>query len=113
MTTTSQMHKELLSILEVTCKNVKYESNRTKSQLLQYIAVTLNNITTLVQNISKDIEKVEQSKRIEMNLKNEAYFFIIEKGFVDEFKEYVENIRNKESCTTQTDFIMKRFTTQL
>ena len=40
--------------------------------------------------------------------KNEAYFFLIEKGLVDEFREYVARTRNEKSDTTQTYFIMKR-----
>ena len=110
MATTAQMYDEIVRILRVSRNNVEYEAERNKSQLLCDVAATLNNLTILVENITKDVEKVEQSKQLEMNLKNEAYFFLIEKGLVDEFREYVANTRNNESNTTPRDFIMKLFT---
>ena len=110
MATTKQMREELARIIEATCNNVKYESKRIKSPLLQDVALTLNNVAAVVRNISNDVEHLKQSKQLEMNLKNEAYFFLIEKGLVDEFMEYVANTRNNESNTTPRDFIMKRFT---
>lgn len=110
MATKTQMYDEIARILRVTCKNVEYEGERNKSQLLFDVSVTLNNLATLVQNISTDVKAVEKSKQLEMNLKNEAYFFLIEKGLVDEFREYVANTRNNESNTTPTEFIMQRFT---
>ena len=97
MATTKQMQEELARIIEVTRNNVEYESKRTKSPLLQDVATTLNNVAEVVRNISNDVEKLKQSKQLEMNLKNEAYFFLIEKGLVDEFREYVANNRNSEN----------------
>lgn len=99
MATIKQMQEELARIIEVT-HNVEYESNRTKSPLLQDVATTLNNVAAVVRNISDYVEKLENSKQLEMNLKNEAYFFLIEKGLVDEFREYVANTRNSERDTT-------------
>lgn len=100
MATTKQMQEELACIIEVTRNNVEYESKRTKSTLLQDVVTTLNNVAAVVRNISNDVEKLKQSKQLEMNLKNEAYFFILEKGLVDEFREYVANTRNIENYTT-------------
>lgn len=94
MATTLQNYEEIAHILRVTRNNVEYEGERNKSQLLCDVAVTLDNLATLIQNISTDVEKLQQSNQLEMNLKNEAYFFIIEKNLVDEFREYVANIRN-------------------
>lgn len=108
--TTTQMYDEIARILRVTRNNVEYEEERNKSQILWDVASTLNNLATLVENITKDVEKVEQSKQKEMNLKNEAYFFLIEKGLVDEFREYVANTRNTESNTAPSDFFIERFT---
>lgn len=113
MATTAQMYDEIARILRVSRNNVEYEAERNKSQLLCDVAATLNNLTTLVENITKDVEKVEQSKKIEMNLKNEAYFFMIERGLIDEFREYVANTRNNERDTTPINFIMERFTKQV
>lgn len=94
MATTKQIHEEIARIIEATCNNVEYESKRTKSPLLQYVALTLNNVAAVVRNISNDVENLKQSKQLEMNLKNDAYFFLIEKGLLDEFTEYVANTRN-------------------
>lgn len=112
MATTKQMREELARIIEVTRNNVEYESKRIKSPLLQDVATTLNNVAEVVRNISNDVEKLKQSKQLEMNLKNEAYFFLIEKGLVDEFREYVANTRNSES-KSGNDFITQRFTKQV
>lgn len=118
MATTLQNYEEIARILRVTRDNVEYEGDRNKSQLLCDVAVTLDNLATLIQNISTEVEKLEQSKQLEMNIKNEAYFFLIEKGLFDEFREYVANTRNSENGgtynsendPTPTNFIMDRFT---
>lgn len=113
MGTKSQLYTDLATILQTTCTNVHFEAKRTDSELLRSVYSTLSNLAAFAQNIGKDIRALENSKQLEKNLKNEAYFFLIEKGLVDEFREYVANTRNRESETTSTDFIMKRFTTQL
>ena len=93
METTSKIYDELVNILRVTHNNITYEGERTNSQLLINVAETLNNLTTLVQNISTDIKKVEVSRQLELNLKNEAYYFIIESNLLNEFKAYLERTR--------------------
>ena len=93
METTSKIYDELVNILRVTHNNVSYEGERTNSQLLINVAETLNNLTTLIQNISTDIKKIEVSRQLEMNLKNEAYYFIIESNLLGEFKAYLERTR--------------------
>lgn len=109
MATKSQIYTELATILQTTCINVHFEAKRTDSEILRSVCATLSNLAAFAQNIGKDIQELENSKKLGMNLKNEAYFFLIEKGLVDEFLEY-SNTRNSESDTTATDFIMKRFT---
>lgn len=99
MATTKQMQEELARIIEATCNDVEYESKRIKSPLLQDVALTLNNLAVVVRNISNDVEQLKQSKQLETNLKNEVYFFLIEKGLVDEFREYVANTRNTTGFT--------------
>lgn len=91
MATTKQMLEEFARITEATCNNVEYESKRTKSPLLQDVALTLNNVAAVVRNISNDVEKLKQSKQLEMNLKNEAYLFILENGLLDKFREYTQD----------------------
>ena len=110
MATKSQLYTELATILQTICANVQFEAKRTDSELLRSVCATLSNLAAFAQNIGKDVQALEQSKQLEMNLKNEAYFFLIEKGLVDEYREYVANTRNNESGTTPSDFIMERFT---
>lgn len=110
MATKSQIYTDLATILQTTCTNVHFEAKRTDSELLRSVCATLSNLAAFAQNIGKDIQALEKSKKLEMNLKNEAYFFLIEKGLVDEFREYVANTRNNERDTTSIDFIMERFT---
>ena len=92
----SKIYAELVNILRVAHNNVNYESKRTNSQILKNVAETINNLTTLVQNISNDIKKVEVSRQLECNLKNEAYYFIIENNLIDEFKFYLERTRTNK-----------------
>lgn len=90
MATKSQLYTELATILQTTCTNVHFEAKRTNSELLRSVCATLSNLAVFAQNIGKDIKELEKSKRVEMNLKNEAYMFILESGLLDVFKEYCE-----------------------
>lgn len=89
MATTAQMYYEIARILRVTRNNVEYEAECNKSQLLCDVAATLGNLATLVENISTDIRALELSH-----------------------KQESERDAENES-KSGTDFIMKRFTTQL
>lgn len=95
MATKSQLYAELAAILQTTCANVHFEAKRTESELLRSVCATLSNLAAFAQNIGKDIKELENSKRVEMNLKNEAYLFIIESGLLDEFRKYC-NDKNKK-----------------
>lgn len=94
MATKSQLYTELATILQTTCTNVHFEAKRTESELLRSVCATLSNLAVFAQNIGKDIQELENSKRVEMNLKNEAYLFILENGLIDEFRKYC-NDKNK------------------
>ena len=94
MATKSQLYTELATILQTTCTNVHFEAKRTDSELLRSVCATLSNLAVFVQNIGKDIQMLEKSNQLEMNLKNEAYSFIIDKSLFDEFREYVASVRN-------------------
>lgn len=104
MATKSQLYTELATILQTTSTDVHFEAKRSNSELLRSVYVTLSNLASFAQSIGKDISKLENSKELEMNLKNEAYFFLIEKGLVDEFREYVARTRNKKSDTKMFHF---------
>ena len=91
MATKSQLYTELATILQTTCTNVHFEAKRTDSELLRSVCATLSNLAAFAQNIGKDIQELENSKRVEMNLKNEAYMFILESGLLDKFREYTQD----------------------
>lgn len=91
MATKSQLYTELATILQTTCTNVHFEARRTDSELLRSVCATLSNLASFAQNIGKDIQELENSKRVEMNLKNDAYMFILESGLLDKFREYTYN----------------------
>lgn len=91
MATKSQLYTELATILQTTCTNVHFEAKRTDSELLRSVCATLSNLAAFAQNIGKDIQELENSKRVEMNLKNEAYLFILESGLLDKFREYTQD----------------------
>ena len=91
MATKSQLYTELATILQTTCTNVHFEAKRTDSELLRSVCATLSNLAAVAQNIGKDIQELENSKRVEMNLKNEAYMFILESGLLDKFREYTQD----------------------
>lgn len=91
MATKSQLYNELATILRTTCTNVQFEAKRTDSELLRSVCVTLSNLSDFAQNIGKDLKELENSKQLEMNLKNEAYLFIIENDLLDKFREYTYN----------------------
>lgn len=57
------MYDEIARILRVTRNNVEYEAERNKSQLLCDVATTLDNLATLVDNISVDIKAREISRK--------------------------------------------------
>ena len=80
------MYDEIARILRVTRNNVEYESERNKSQLLGDVAVTIDNIATLVQNISTEVKKVQEK---ESNAFVIACAYIINKGLSDDFKTYL------------------------
>lgn len=117
MATKSQMYDEIARILRVTRNNVEYEAERNKSQLLCDVARTLGNLYTLVENISTDVRALEisQKKESEQDIANESsafaitFAYLIKKGYADDFMAYLKERENKSG----SDFIMKRFTTQL
>ena len=62
MATTAQMYDEIARILRETRNNVEYEGERNKSQLLCDVAVTIDNLATLVQNISTEVKAAQEKE---------------------------------------------------
>lgn len=111
------MYDEIARILRVTRNNVEYEAERNKSQLLCDVAVTIDNIATLVQNISTEVKTTQEK---ESNAFVIACAYIINNGLSDDFttflREKVATSReryNHERYKNAYNLFMKRFTTQL
>ena len=81
------MYDEIARMLRVTRDNVEYESERNKSQLLGDVAVTIDNIATLVQNISTEI-KTAQDKDSDAFII--ACDYIINRGLADDFTTFLK-----------------------
>lgn len=41
--------------------------------------------------LKKRLELLQKSEQLETDCKNQAYFFILSKGYFDEFREYAKN----------------------
>lgn len=114
MATTAQMYDEIARILRETRNNVEYEGERNKSQLLCDVAVTIDNLATLVQNISTEVKTANEKR-------NDAFViacaYIINNGLADDFttflKEKVTTSReryNHERYNNAYNFFIERFT---
>lgn len=87
MATTAQMYDEIARILRETRNNVEYEGKRNKSQLLCDVAVTIDNLATLVQNISTEVKAAQEK---ESNAFVIACAYIINRGLADEFTTFLK-----------------------
>lgn len=105
MATTPQMYDEIVRILRVTRNYVEYEAERNKSQLLCDVATTLGNLSTLVDNISTEIKALEIQHKKELKS--------IQDNESSAFAKTFAYLKDKERDKGGTDFIMKRFITQL
>ena len=88
-----ELLKELANIVRSTHENLQFEANRTNSELLHSAAKTLDNLTAILHNASANVAALESSRNLECALKNEAYYFILEYGLLNEFKEYLIKTR--------------------
>lgn len=86
MATTPQMYDEIVRILRETRNNVEYEGESNKSQLLCDVAVTIDNLATLVQNISNEVKTAREKESDAFVI---ACAYIINKGLADDFKMYL------------------------
>ena len=115
MATTTQMYDEIARILRETRNNVEYEGERNKSQLLCDVAVTIDNLATLVQNISNEVKTAHEKGSDAFAI---ACAYINNQGLADDFSTYL-NVKGALSSGINNtynnayDFFIKRFTTQL
>lgn len=112
MATTTQMYDEIARILRETRNNVEYEGERNKSQLLCDVAVTIDNLATLVQNISNEVKTAHEKESDAFVI---ACAYIINKGLADDFSTYL-NVKGALSSGINNtynnayNFFIERFT---
>lgn len=101
---TNNILRELSEIIDNTNENIKYAiglRHADPTRLLEAISDTLTNAASILKSEAdrQANERVEIIKKlnIEKSCKNQAYFFILEGGHIDEFKEYCAR-------TTRIDF---------
>lgn len=110
--TTPQMYDEIARILRVTRNNVEYEAERNKSQLLCDVAATIDNLTTLVHNISTELKTAHEKESDAFVI---ACDYIINNDLADDFSTYL-NVKGALSSGIDNtynnayNFFMKRFT---
>lgn len=83
--------RETANLLYSTNENLKYAISRLQdcdTSLLKEIYETLVNIETILKGEVKQREELEKACDLEKAGKNQAYFFILESGYFNEFCEY-------------------------
>lgn len=92
---TNNILRELSEIIDNTNENIKYAiglRHADPTRLLEAISDTLTNAVNILKCEAdrQTNERAEIIKKfnIEKSCKNQAYFFILENGHINEFKEY-------------------------
>ena len=94
---------EVSELLNSTNENLKFVISRSSTNyvgLLKSIRTTLTNVEKVLKRESSLNDKqradFEKAYNLEKSCKNQAYFFILESGNLDAFKEYcAQNPRQK------------------
>ena len=92
---TNNILRELSEIIDNTNENIKYAiglRHADPTRLLESISDTLTNAVNILKREAdrQTNERAEMIKKfnIEKSSKNQAYFFILESGHINAFKEY-------------------------
>ena len=92
---TNNILRELSEIIDSTNENIKYAiglRNSDTPRLLEAISDTLTSAVNILEREAdrQAKERVEIIKKfnIEKSCKNQAYLYILERGHINEFKEY-------------------------
>lgn len=83
--------RETANLLYSTNENLNYAISRLQDcdkRLFKEILATLVNIETILKGEVKQREELEKAFNLEKACKNQAYFFILESGYFNEFREY-------------------------
>lgn len=98
---TNNILRELSEIIDSTNENIKYAiglRHADPTRLLESISDTLTNAVNILKSEAdrQENERTELLKafNVEKSCKNQAYFFILEKGHLNEYQQYcAENTR--------------------
>lgn len=92
---TNNILRELSEIIDNTNENIKYAiglRNADLTCLLEAISDTLTNAVNILKSEedrqSNERAEIIKKLNIEKFCKNQAYFFILDNGHINEFKEY-------------------------
>lgn len=88
---TNNILRELSEIIDNTNESIKYAiglRHADTTRLLEAISDTLTNAVSILKCEADRQAEIIKKINIEMSLKNQAYFFILENGHINEFKEY-------------------------
>lgn len=92
---TNNILRELSEIIDSTNENIKYSIGLMKvdsTRLLEAISDVLTNAVNILKceadRQAKERAEIIKKFNIEKSCKNQAYFFILENGHINEFKEY-------------------------
>ena len=95
---TNNILRELSEIIDNTNENIKYAiglRHADPPRLLEAISDTLTNAVNILKSEAdrqiKERAEIIKSFNLERSCKNQAYFYILERGHIDEFKEYCAN----------------------
>lgn len=94
---TNNILRELSEIIDNTNEIIKYAiglRHADPTHLLEAISETLTNAVNILKSEAdrqaKERAEIIKQFNIEKSCKNQAYFFILENGHINEFKEYCE-----------------------
>lgn len=92
---TNNILRELSEILDNTNENIKYDiglRHADPTRLLESISETLTNAVIILKSETdrhaRERAEIIKAFNVEKSCKNQAYFFILESGNINAFKEY-------------------------
>lgn len=97
---TNNILRELSEIIDISNESIKHVIGSRcsgSSLLLESVSDTLTNAVNILKGEADRQAEIIKQFNIEKSCKNQAYFFILEGGYIDEFKDYCTR-------THRTDF---------
>ena len=86
--------KEVSELIKSTNDNINFVISKRSTdyvELLKSIHTTLANVEQLLKRESEERDELLQNLHLEMSCKNQAYFFILEKGHLNGFRKYCDS----------------------